>query len=618
MRPETLASTVRDAAARVPGRRGTSTAPVRAGQVASTAPAPGDRPARPRLVDALIGTAYLLASFALYRDLWFNLPDGYLTDSGRDQNLFEWFFAVQAHALAGGHPVLYSDLQNHPIGVNLMGNTAMPGLALPLAPITWAFGPTVTWATVLTFGLAATAAAWYWLFSRYLARSPWAAGIGGAFCAFTPPVISHAHAHPNFTATFLLPVIVARLYLLSGLRGPRRWRRDGPLLGALLAWQVLIGEEPLLILATGLAVFVLAWAVTRPARLLGCLRAALPGLAVALGTTLLLVGCPLWVQFAGPASYHALPHGPAGNDLAALGALPRQSIGGQLLHPGQVVANPTEQNSYFGLPLLVLLAVTMAWLSRHDRLARVFTITLLGTLGLSLGNPLFWATHDTGIPGPWWLLHRLPLYGSLIEARLTFACLPVIGALLAMATDRALARPSGGVARRAWFAALVLAVLPILPVRFAVHDRPATPAFFASGTWRQFVEPGRAIVPVPLPSAHDARALHWQVAAGIGFPIAEGYFVGPAGPAEVGVYGAVRRPTSALLGTVAKTGRIPPIGPAQRAQATADLRFWQADAVVLAGANPHQEALRATLDALFGPGTSRGGVDVWDVRRPTG
>jgi hypothetical protein len=86
----------------------------------------------------------------------------------------------------------------------------------------------------------------------------------------------------------------------------------------------------------------------------------------------------------------------------------------------------------------------------------------------------------------------------------------------------------------------------------------------------------------------------------------------------VGVYGAVRRPTSALLGTVAKTGRIPPIGPAQRAQATADLRFWQADAVVLAGANPHQEALRATLDALFGPGTSRGGVDVWDVRRPTG
>jgi hypothetical protein len=570
------------------------------------------------VIDALIVTAYLLASFALYRDLWFNLPDGYLTDSGRDQNLFEWFFAVQAHALAAGHPLLYSDLQNHPVGVNLMGNTAMPGLALPLAPITWAFGPTVTWTVVLTFGLAATAAGWYWLFSGYLTRSPWAAGIGGAFCAFAPPVISHAHAHPNFTATFLLPVIVARLYLLTGLRGPRRWRRDGPLLGALLAWQVLIGEEPLLILATGLAVFVLAWAVVRPAGLLGCLRAALPGFALALGTTLLLVGYPLWVQFAGPASYHALPHGPAGNDLAALGALPRQSIGGQLMHPGQVVANPTEQNSYFGVPLLVLLAVTMAWLSRRDRLARALSITLLAVLALSLGNPLFWHRHDTGIPGPWWLLHRLPLYGSLIEARLTFACVPIIGTLLAMAADRALVRPPGGAARRAWFAALVLAVLPILPVRFAVHERAATPWFFVCGGWRQFVEPGRAMVTVPLPDAGDARALHWQVAAGLGFPIAEGYFVGPAEPGGVGIYGAARRPTSALLAGVARTGTVPPIGPAQRAQAAADLRFWRADAVVLAGANPHQEALRGALTALFGPGTSRGGVDVWDERRPAG
>ena len=57
-------------------------------------------------------------------------------------------------------------------------------------------------------------------------------------------MISHGHAHPNFTAGFLLPPIVACLLRLAGAGRPRREAvRDGVLLGALLAWQVLIGEE---------------------------------------------------------------------------------------------------------------------------------------------------------------------------------------------------------------------------------------------------------------------------------------------------------------------------------------------------------------------------------------
>ncbi|HEY1973440.1 MAG TPA: glycosyl transferase [Pseudonocardia sp.] len=572
---------------------------------------------RPRVLDSVIITSYLLIAFGLYRDLWLHLGSGYLVDSSEDQNLFEWFFAVQARALAGGHPTLFSTLQNHPLGVNLMGNTAMPGLALPLAPVTWAFDPTTTWALILTGGLAGTATGWYLLFSRHLVRSHWAAAVGGGCCAFAPPVISHAVAHPNFTAMFLLPVIVGWLLRMTRPERRRRWARDGLVLGALVGWQVLIGEEPLLILATGLLVFTMAWAVLRPRTLLASARAALPGLGVGALVALLLVGYPLWVQFFGPASYHALPHGPAGNDLGSFGALPRQSLGGKLLHPDQVVDNPTEQNSFFGWPLLALLAVASVWLWREFP-ARLAAITMVVVLALSVGPHAFLDTHETPIPGPWLFVGQLPLFNSLIEARMSFAALPAMGMLLAMATDRALADWRGGraglLARRLWLAGLAVAVLPILPVRYTVTPRPDTPAFFASGAWRQYVRPGHTLVPVPLPVVGSAAALHWQVRAGLGFALPEGYFVGPSGPGDKqGMYGVPPRPTSRLLADTARDGTIPPVGPTQRAQAAEDLRYWQADAVVLPVDEPNAPALRTVLDRLLGPGEPRDGMLVWPV-----
>jgi hypothetical protein len=593
---------------------------------------PADAPllARPRVLDAVIVLAYLLVSFGLYRDLWLHLGDGYLVDSGEDQNLFEWFFAVQADALAAGHPTLFSTLQNFPVGVNLMGNTAMPGLVLPLVPLTLLAGPTATWAVLLSGGLAATATAWYWLFSRHLVRSRWSAAIGGGCAAFAPPMISHAHAHPNFTATFLLPVVIGWLLRLREARGGREAVRRGAVLGVLLAWQVLIGEEPLLIMATGMVVWTFAWAAVRPRTLLAAARPMLTGLGVAAVVSLLLVGYPLWVQFTGPASYHGLVHGPAGNDLASFGELPRQSIGGQLLHSGQLVANPTEQNSFFGWALLLLVLLAMVWLWREVP-ARLASITLLVLAALSLGNPLYLDTRSTGVPGPWLALARLPLFDSLIEARLTLACLPAIGVLLALASDRALTRaprrpswpPLGWLtSRRVWFVALALAVVPILPVRFGVVSRAATPTFFSSGDWREYVRPGSAVLVVPPPDPGGAAALHWQVVSGLAFPLVEGYFVGPGGPDRTGIYGAERRGTALLLADIAATGKVPPIGAAERGRAQSDLGFWRADVVVLpvgVTTMPRNEpALRAALEALFGPGRQRDDVLVWDVRGRTG
>lgn len=199
----------------------------------------------------------------------------------------------------------------------------------------------------------------------------------------------------------------------------------------------------------------------------------------------------------------------------------------------------------------------------------------------------------------------------------------MIGVLLAMATERVLRWPAAPdwryAVRIVWFSALTFALVPIVPTELQVRQREQTPAFFAAGSWRDYVGPGGSVVVVPLPDAGDADPLHWQVEAGLEFPLAEGYFVGPATDGR-GTYGAVRRPTSVLLEDVAEDGVAARVNQEQRVDLLRDLRYWKADVMVLPVRAPNQQPLRDTVERLLGraPHVVR---DVWvwdtsDLTRP--
>lgn len=568
--------------------------------------------------DTIVGLCYLLAAFVIYAGLWVNLSSGYLYNSAQDQNMWEWFFSTTAHAVWSWQNPLESTLQNYPDGVNMMANTAMLGLSIPLSPITLLFGPTVTWAIALTGGLAGTSFGWYWVFSRHLVRSRLAAAIGGVFCGFAPPMISHGNAHPNFAVLVLLPFIVLRLIRLA--QGARPVR-DGLILGILLAYQVFLGEEPLLITMLGFVVFAIAYAASRWREAVKMVRPMVIGLVIAGVLTLALVIFPLWWQFLGPQSYRTLEHGSVGNDTAAFTRFATESIAGNAQGAADVSMNRTEENAFFGWPLIVFMVVLTIWLWRSV-LARSIAISMFVMAWLSLGLEITVDHKETGIPGPWALLAKLPLFDSLLESRLAMACIPAVGALLAIATERVFrAAPSFRdkdlPVRWLWLGALVAVLLPIAPTPLETITRPATPAFFSDGTWRQYVTTG-SVVTVPLPNPGDAQALHWQVRADMGFPLADGYFVGPNGPNDKrGRYGAPDRPTASLLSDVHDSGNVPNVTDTQRAEAVADLRYWHADAVVLApGAN--QQALQATMELLLRtPARYVDGVWLWDVRSLT-
>ncbi|MEU4209672.1 dolichyl-phosphate beta-glucosyltransferase [Streptomyces sp. NPDC026206] len=557
---------------------------------------------------------FLLLAFLLYGGLWGGLGTAYLTDSGSDQQQWEWFFAVTADNVAHLRNPLFTDLQNFPLGVNLMANTAMLGLSVPLTPLTLAFGAHLTWAVVLTGGLAATACSWYWLIAKRFVRSRWAAALGGGFCAFAPPMISHGNAHPNFVVLFMMPLIIDRALRLC--EGGRR-TRDAVVLGLFLAYQIFLGEEALLLAVTGLALFALGYAIAAPDVAKAVAGPLLRGLAVAALVSVPLVIVPVGWQFYGPQSYHSVLHGQVGNNPMALLEFATRSLAGDGGVAASLSLNRTEENAFFGWPLVALTIAVVVHL-RDRPCVRALGFTALAAAVLSLGQNIPLLGTDRTLPGPWRLVAKMPFFESVIESRMAMVCVPALGILLALACDRLAVRrlrsERESSRRLLGCAALVVALLPLLPTPYRTVDRAPVPAFIADGNWREYVRPGHSLVPVPVPSPSGTAALGWQIDAGLGFPFPGGYFNGPWGPDRIGIYGPQPRFTSDLLNKVRESGKVPDISAQQRRQFGWDLGFWRADALVLAPGD-NAVPLREAVTRLTGKQPRHvGDTWVWDVR----
>lgn len=561
-----------------------------------------------RRADVLAAAFFLALSFVLFSGRWVDPGGRYIPDSMQDQNQWEWFFAVTADNVRHLHDPLFTTLQNFPDGVNLMANTVMLGLSVPLAPVTWLFGPAVALNVAMTGGLAATAVAWYWLILRRLVRHRGAAAVGAALAAFAPPMVSHANAHPNFIVLFMIPLIVDRaLRLCEGTRVVH----DGVLLGLFVTYQIFLGEEPLLLAALGMLLFAVGYAVARPDLAHAAWRPLAKGIGIALAVTVPLVAYPLWWQFFGAQSYKSVLHGDnAGNSPLALISFAERSLAGSKESVQGLAMNPTEENAFFGWPLVALsfAIVVRLW---ERAVVKALAFTACGAALLSLGPKFRIPLTDIVLPGPWKALAGRPLFESVIESRVAMVCAPAFGMLLALALARLLASRWRG--RRLGLAAVALALLPIVPAPLKAVDRIDVPPFIADGTWRQYLGPDETLVPVPVPDPASAEALHWQTTADLGFRFPGGYFNGPWGPDRVGIYGPSPRNTSNLLHDVGELGRVPKVTPAWRAAARQDLEFWKAGLLVLAPQR-HDTELRATVDALLGrPGKWVGGVWIWDL-----
>ncbi|MBQ0976537.1 hypothetical protein [Micromonospora sp. M61] len=560
--------------------------------------------------------------------LWPDPAGRTLALNPEDQALYEWFLAVDARALLGDFGLL-TDRLNAPDGVNLMANTTVIALGIVFAPVTLLLGAPVTFALLAAANLAGTAFAWYLLFHRTLRARRLAAALGGGICGFGPGMISQTNSHLHMTAQWLVPVIVwlvARLLRASDpgrttLDGTGRDRLPGPDrrrmltsaagLAAAVTAQVFIGEEVLFLAAVTLLVMAISYAVADR----DLARRALPGfaggLAIAAGLALLVLGYPLWFQFAGPQGVADGMFTPAyfSADLSSWWTISPLSVAGSD-QSARLTTGPAEYNTFLGWPLLVVAAVCAIWAGRR-RLVLACVVAGLVMGALSLGPEVVLGGTRTALPGPYALIGGLPVVDGALPMRFALALLPIIATLVVLAVDRALR--STGRARRLVPLAVGAALLPIFPTPLPTAERPAVPEFVSGGHWRQCVRPGGVLVPVPLPTPKEPWPMRWATAADAAFGLPEGFFIGPYGRGGTAAMGTFKQPTSALLADVARRGDQPAIGDEQRRQAARDAQFWGASCIALADDAPHAESLRATLEQLYGPATRIADAWIWRV-----
>ena len=572
------------------------------------------------------GDVFAIASFIavalfLTAPLWFNL-DQELREDPQDQAFFEWMLAHGARVLTDGAYPFFSDRMNYPDGVNMMANTSVLAVSLPMTPVTLLFGPHVAFNTFLTLALSATGISWYLVLSRRFVTSRAAAWVGALFCTFAPSMVSHAGGHPNIVSQFLVPLIIWRTL---ELRVAGRSVRNGLALAGLIVWQAFINLEILFMTAVGLGIFCAAMAVSRrrthPGEIVPFLRA----LAVTAGTASVLLAYPLYVQFFGPQSYQGLPEfvRSFGADLGSFTAYARQSIAGDAETARRLAQNAAEENAFFGWGLVVLVLALVAWMRRNVAVVVLASVAVLFA-AMSLGPRITLNGVRTDVPGIWALLHSVPVLDSAVPTRWAMAIAPLIGIILALGCQKAhdlnRTQPS---ARRpviaAMITAVVMALAPLAPTPLPTRQMAPVPGFVTSGAWQQFVDDNHTLVTLPLPDSSYPDPMRWSAYTGHEMRIASAYALlpnqNPLDPTDrTALFSPPWRPTSGLITSIRNGNPSPRITDTRRDMTLADLRYWKAGAVVLTP-QPRDIEMLLVMSAILGfKPTWIDGAWVWDVR----
>ncbi|AEV82744.1 hypothetical protein ACWT_1725 [Actinoplanes sp. SE50] len=566
-----------------------------------------------RRTDLWVLLSFLALAGLVMIQLWID-PNGRVLAGNRDDHgIFLFMLAHGERVVFHGAPLFFESHLNAPVGVNMMANTAILALSLPLAPVTHFLGGGFSVVFLITFGLFGTAAAWYWLFARHLVTSRRAAVLGAFWCGFAPAMISHASGHVNFVNQYLVPFIV---WQVLRLREPGRAVRGGLILGLLLVLQIFINEETLLFTALTLGVFVVSWSLLRRDEARAVAGRFVAGLAVAAGTASALCAYPLWYQFFAAGNYHGQPFEPDKivTDLLSIGAYPRQAVAGIGPVARRLSLSPTEDNTFFG-PfglVMIIVAMRMLWRSAAARSAAIAGLVLLV---MSFGPRLQVAGFRTWIPMPFALISHLPVIDLVSVSRFAMVPATIAGILLALAVDRV--GELTPVHRRRFWIGLTLALVPLIPKPLPVVAGDPLPPFLTAGIWKQYVPAGRTLVPVPLPEVTYGRTgQRWATLENLDFAVPGGYFMGPVNPPSdtTGSWRAPATFTNTILVQAQLTGRRPVLTGADRERIAADLAYWRAAVVVLVPQAKNVDVLRATLvDALGRPPQPVGGVEIWTV-----
>src|SRR5271165_773966 len=191
---------------------------------------------------------YVALGFVLWIRAWVEGATTHTLCGCGDPALFLWFFQCPATALAHGQNPFFSTALFHPKGINLLAQTSVTGLSIPLVPVTWIWGPVASLNVASTLAPTLTAFTAFVAIRRWVSWTP-AAFLGGLLYGFSPFVLTSLEfAHLMTAALMLLPLILAVLDEIL-VRQRHGALGAGILLALLLFAQFFLSSELLAITA---------------------------------------------------------------------------------------------------------------------------------------------------------------------------------------------------------------------------------------------------------------------------------------------------------------------------------------------------------------------------------
>ena len=530
---------------------------------------------------AAAGLVYLALGFVLWIHAWSDGATTHTLCGCGDPALFLWFFQWPATALSHGQNPFFSTAMFHPSGVNLLAQTSVTGLSLPLVPVTWIWGPVASLNVASTITPALTAFFAFVVIRRWAPWTP-AAFVGGLFYGFSPFVLTSLEfAHLMTAALMLLPLILALLdeILVRQRHSPVG---AGVALGLLVFYQFFLSSEVLALCAVlvvvCVAVLVVAARIADPDGLRRRAPHAAQGLGVGLLVGVVLLAWPVWFALDGPGHLSGL----VWRNLNAIGGYTPSgfvsasypSHGGDIyLTLGGYEGSPLASSGYLGWSFLAVLVAGVAGFWRDRRLWFFgFLFVLSGVL--SLGPRRGWWVPEQ-------IFDRLPVLENVIEQRFMAVGFLAAAVLLAIILTHVHEWVPDW---RGLLSALAVAVVALFPIATTfVPKLPFAMRPVILPRWYANVAPtlpsGRVLLSYPAPFSGIQSAMSWQAVnrmhysqAGGGGPQGQAF---RAGSAEPGF--RVLQHLGFGIGVPLATGT-----PAEYAAVRHALVVWQVNTVVVA------------------------------------
>ena len=473
-------------------------------------------------------------SAAVFWNTWSTSPSTVTGCPCGDPSLFIWFLAWPAKALTSGHSPFFSTSLFFPYGVNLLANTSVVALGIPLIPVTLIFGPIATYNVALFLAPVLTAIGAS-ILARRFARRLAPCLVAGVLFAFSPFVLSGLSLGHLMTSCLApIPWVVIALDDLF-VHPTARPLRAGASLACAVIVEFFLSTEVLL-LTFVMTILVLGyWFLRRllqePTALRDNLRKAAPGIGLALIMIVAVLAWPAWFAVEGPRHFSGLiwspsPAGFGGNRLSFFtqaGNTDLRLVTFLSGYPG----TPLPGSAYLSASLLIVCAIGTAWLWRDSR-ARFLTAVGLVAALLSIGS-------TKAAWGPWMVIAPFGLLGNVLESRFVLFTFLAGALLMAVILDSLADRisPAGASLNRRVLATVAGAVVLLIGMwqvgSATVRALPlavtkaVTPRWWTSIGPR--VSPDAVVLSYPLAFDTIQTAMTWQAQAGLGFSM-----IGGGGP----------------------------------------------------------------------------------------